>query len=97
MSKTSEQSIASKMIRLFTEFPCAGTNDGGFEIEMPLKLSEACYKVIVNHIEFRRRCMNQGFDNLLELLAMHHDVLQQVDDVMGQPDDKTAVTTGETQ
>jgi len=66
------QSIASGLIRLFTEFPCVGTGDPGFSVEMPEELGEASYALVVKSIEFRRRCMNQGFDNLLELLALHH-------------------------
>jgi hypothetical protein len=73
-----EQSIAVQMIRLFTEFPCAGTNDANFGLDIPGELSKASYDLIVGHIEFRRRCMNQGFDNLLELLKMHYDAMQSI-------------------
>jgi hypothetical protein len=68
------------MVRLFTEFPCAGTQDGNFEVQMPREVSQTSYKLIVAHIEFRRKCMNQGFDNLLELLALHYDALQKAND-----------------
>lgn len=76
MDTHDEPSLASQMIRLFTQFPCAGTRDHGFEVQMPLELSEASYKLVVAHVEFRRKCMNQGFNNLLELLALHHDAFQ---------------------
>jgi len=72
--------MATQMIKLFTEFPCAGTNDANFGLEIQAELSKVSYGLIVNHIEFRRRCMNQGFDNLLELLKMHYDALQVVRD-----------------
>lgn len=31
------------------------------------------FALIRQQIEFRRKCMNQGFDNLLELVQMHED------------------------
>lgn len=80
----SEPSIANQLVRLFTEFPCAGTSDPDFELHMPCEVSEASYHLIVNHIEFRRRCMNQGFDNLLELLQMHRDALRKVEDIVAK-------------
>lgn len=33
-------------------------------------LSDESFDTIKAHIEFRRRCCNQGFDNLLELIEM---------------------------
>lgn len=84
-TRKDEPSVASRMIRLFTEFPCAGINDGDFELQMPPEISEVSYNLIVAHIAFRRKCMNQGFDNLLELLAMHYDTLRKVVAVAEQP------------
>ena len=81
----SEQSIAMKFVRLFTEFPCVGTNDANFELEMPREVSDASYELIVQHVEFRRKCMNQGFDNLLELLAMHKDAMRKMADAVDPP------------
>lgn len=33
-------------------------------------LSDESFDTIKTHIEFRRQCCNQGFDNLLELIEM---------------------------
>jgi hypothetical protein len=45
--------------------------DAEFSITMPRDLVEADYRFLRERIEFRRKCMNQGFDNLLELLDKH--------------------------
>lgn len=57
-------------ITLKVESPVPGPNDDWFMLHMPknLKNIEANFAAIRWHIDFRRRCMNQGFDNLLELL-----------------------------
>ena len=47
-----------------------------FSLLIPKDLSEESYRVIRQNIEFRRKCMNQGFDNLLELLEMHWNVIK---------------------
>ena len=73
-------STAMNLIRLFTEFPCVGTSDVDFSVEMPREVSDASYDLIVQHIEFRRRCMNQGFDNLLELLKIYKDAMRKMED-----------------
>jgi hypothetical protein len=44
----------------------------GFGLILPDDdLSPDSFRYVRAQIEFRRKCMNQGFDNLLELLAMH--------------------------
>ena len=70
--------LSSQLIRLFTEFPCAGTGEADFELTLSVKLSDSTYEAVLKHVEFRRKCMNQGFDNLLELLAMHKEVFDKV-------------------
>jgi hypothetical protein len=76
MSDEKEDCIATKMIRLFTQFPCAGTGDADFSVVLPSELSRRSYELVISSIEFRRKCMNQGFDNLLELLRLHFDGFQ---------------------
>lgn len=88
MNTTKEMSIASRMIRLFTEFPCVGTDDSNFEIELPMELSRQSYEMVVAQIEFRRKCMNQGFDNLLELLKLHFDGYQKMGGTVTGVDDE---------
>ena len=87
METVSEQSIASQMIRLIAPFPCAGTGDGDFELEVQREISEVSYGLIVKHIEFRRKCMNQGFDNLLELLQMHRSVIESAEETKAKEAD----------
>lgn len=65
-----------EMISLQTDDPLPGVI-GHFGLLLPTELSEESFNHITEQIEFRRRCMNQGFDNLLELLAMHKKVLMQ--------------------
>lgn len=62
-------------VLLKTESPDV-RDKGTFAIEMPAELSENSYQLMIQHIEFRRKCMNQGFDNLLELLKMHWEAYQ---------------------
>lgn len=38
-------------------------------------MTDECWESIKAHIEFRRRCMNQGFDNLLELIELTRKTL----------------------
>lgn len=78
----SDANVAYGLIRLFTEFPCVGTGDANFSIELQQELSNEAYEMVVKHIEFRRRCMNQGFDNLLELLELHHSSQQRMLDAV---------------
>ena len=91
----SEQSIAMRMVRLFTEFPCVGTNDGDFALEMPAEISRASYELVVGHIEFRRKCMHQGFDNLLELLKMHYDAMLEMQESVNKKPIETEVSAPE--
>jgi len=77
------ESVASKLVRLAVGFPCAGQEDGqNFALELPAELSELSYQTVVAHIEFRRKCMNQGFDNLLELLAMSKKTLVKAEEIV---------------
>jgi len=87
-----DESIAGKMVKLFTEFPCAGTKDADFSLDLPLELSKQSYEIVVKQIEFRRKCMNQGFDNLLELLKMHFDGFQEIGRTISEAkaDDKSS-------
>ncbi len=48
---------------------------GGFGLLLPTELCAESFATIRAQLEFRRKCMNQGFDNLLELLAMHEKTL----------------------
>ena len=48
-----------------------------FALYLPTQLEAGeSFDTIVKHIEFRRKCMNQGFDNLLELLAMTRENIE---------------------
>lgn len=42
-----------------------------FAVDIPTGLIEDDFATIIEQIEFRRKCHNQGFDNLIELLNMH--------------------------
>ncbi len=45
-----------------------------FALHLPKNVDlEAGFDAILWHIEFRRKCMNQGFDNLVELLKKTKD------------------------
>ena len=68
-----EQTIESRLIRLVTEYPCTGSGKDDFELHVPEKLTEHCYGTIIAHLKFRQKCMNQGFENLLELLELHRN------------------------
>src|SRR5437870_2537580 len=51
--------------------PDSFTGKSWFALYIPKNLSaEEDFDCLRRHIEFRRKCMNQGFDNLLELLAI---------------------------
>lgn len=65
--------LSSRLIQLFTMYPCAGSDKSDFRLTLPSELSDRAYETVVKHISFRRKCMNQGFDNLLELLAIHKE------------------------
>lgn len=59
----------NEQIELKVESPIPGDSDSWFMLHMPKNLSgEDNFAVIEWHIEFRRKCMNHGFDNLIELL-----------------------------
>ena len=48
-----------------------------FALYLPTALeTKESFETIVKHIEFRRKCMNQGFDNLLELLNMTRETME---------------------
>lgn len=51
---------------------------GHFGLLLPMHLSEESFEAVKRQIEFRRKCMNQGFDNLLELLDIAKGVLVSV-------------------
>lgn len=68
-----EVQLSGQLIQLFTAYPCVGTDDADFALTLPAELSNRVYEAIVKQVEFRRKCMNQGFDNLLELLAIHKE------------------------
>lgn len=72
-SRGQSTELSSQLIRLFTAYPCAGADRADFELILPRDMSDRLYEGIVKQIEFRRKCMNQGFDNLLELLAIHKE------------------------
>jgi hypothetical protein len=63
------------MHSLRVENPCP-SGRAFFGLEIPADLSDECFAIIRAQIEFRRRCMNQGFDNLLELLALHEKAVK---------------------
>lgn len=65
--------LPAKLVQLFTSYPCAGSGKADFSLAFPVELSDRAYEVVVKQIEFRKKCMNQGFDNLLELLAIHKE------------------------
>lgn len=65
--------LSGRLIEMFTSYPCVGTGDADFSLSLPAELSDRIYEVVVKQVEFRRKCMNQGFDNLLELLAIHKE------------------------
>jgi len=48
---------------------------GGFGLILPVSLSEESISIVRAQLEFRRKCMNQGFDNLLELLELSRKAL----------------------
>ncbi len=76
MSDTPERppvQLSGRLIELFTAYPCVGTGDAEFSLSLPAELSDRIYETVIKQVEFRRKCMNQGFDNLLELLAIHKD------------------------
>ena len=63
--------MMEKPIELKVESPVPGPGSSWFALYLPTKLdTEASFEEIKRHIEFRRKCMNQGFDNLLELMEM---------------------------
>jgi hypothetical protein len=62
-------------------------NSPGYSLTMPAELSQESYDLLVWNLEFRRRCMNQGFDNLLELLKKHWETYRQLQEP--QPADPT--------
>lgn len=49
-----------------------------FSIKFPKKIDEAQYKLLRWNLEYRKKCMNQGFDNLLELLDKHWETWKDV-------------------
>lgn len=60
-----------EQIELKVESPVPGPNKSWFALYLPTNLDcEENFASIVKQVEFRRKCMNQGFDNLLELLEM---------------------------
>jgi hypothetical protein len=92
MSSTTERppvNLSSKMIQLFTAYPCAGEAKGNFGLSLPAELSDCLYAAIVKQVEFRRKCMNQGFDNLLELLAIHKKAFDGAVKVVEADDDES--------
>jgi hypothetical protein len=65
--------MTDKPIELKVASPVPGPDslNSWFALYLPTQLEAGeSFDTIVEHIEFRRKCMNQGFDNLLELLAM---------------------------
>ncbi len=76
--------IANDLITLFTQYPCAGDDRGhdAFQLKLPRDLSATAYDAVVKNVEFRRKCMNQGFDNLLELLQIHREAQIRLDDAV---------------
>lgn len=68
--------MADDKIELKVESPVPGPEhlNSWFALYLPknLDLSES-FDHLVWHIEFRRKCMNQGFDNLIELLKQTRD------------------------
>lgn len=55
---------------LRVESPVPGPDGSWFALYIPKNIDwTESYDALVWHVEFRRKCMNQGFDNLLELLA----------------------------
>lgn len=58
-----------KVVELNGGSPLPGGAD--FKLLMPAVIGEDSFAYLREFIEFRRKCMNQGFDNLLEVLAIH--------------------------
>jgi hypothetical protein len=70
--------------KLFVESPDVRDREAHFAVEFPGELTEEMYGLLRQQLEFRRRCMNQGFDNLLELLDLHWQSYQRCR-AKGQP------------
>lgn len=74
----SEAKKESETVTLSVESPdMLRDRNKRFEVEFPRILSEESYQLIRWNLEFRRKCMNQGFDNLLELLEQHWKVFKE--------------------
>lgn len=60
-----------KMVNLSAPSPDMRDSGGDWSVSFPENISEDDYNFLRERLEHRRKCMNQGFDNLLELLTMH--------------------------
>jgi hypothetical protein len=62
---------SQEQIEMKVDSPVPGPNSSWFALYVPQNLDwENSFDILVQHVEFRRKCMNQGFDNLLELMRM---------------------------
>lgn len=67
---------------------CGAKEKTFFGLTLPNNLSARGFDIVREHIEFRRKCMNQGFDNLLENLAMHErHIFDGVDDASAEAEE----------
>lgn len=65
------ENAKDEQVRLDVESPVPGQPESWFSLYFPKNtIAKEDFDIMVKHIEFRRKCMNQGFDNLIELLNM---------------------------
>jgi hypothetical protein len=64
---------------------------GKLGLLLPTDLSLESFEAVKKQIEFRRKCMNQSFDNLLELLEMSRDVLLETSQRQGERESASGV------
>lgn len=92
MSDLDTTAVKRPAIKLEVKDPTPLMPGSLFGIYLPENLDlNGSFDAIVQAIEFRRKCMNQGFDNLLELLANTKANLKADVDAVGKNNEATPV------